>query len=108
MFKGTIVENSLSNKSILKDIQVNKTWKDGSWILHSVQISEEKIPELSKIILPSWYMHFWKEGSDDIKVIFKDKIFTINHSDKNIWTEAIAYKKLVGILEEQLDFVIID
>jgi hypothetical protein len=105
--KGTIIENSLSDKSILKDIQITKTWQDDDWILHSVLIDERAIPELSKILNPGpWYIHFWEPGQDDVTVVFKDKIFKIKYSDKNTWIDAVTYGKSLGIPEEQLDFLI--
>ena len=71
MYKGTIIENSLSDKSILDKIKIEKTYQ-----------------------------------SDEIKVIFKNKVFTIKFSDKSTWSEAISYGKSIGIPEEQLDFPI--
>ena len=41
-------------------------------------------------------------------VVFKDKIFTIKHSDKSTRKDVVEYGKSVGIPEEQLDFVITD
>ena len=108
MYKGTIIENSLGDKSFLSKIRIDKTWKAGEWVLHSVQIPEENISGLSEIILPGWYMHFWKEGSDNVIAVFRDKIFTIKYSDKSTWKEAVAYGKSAGIPEEQLDFLITD
>lgn len=51
-----------------------------------------------------WYAHFWKEGSDDIVVVFKDKVFTIRASDKGTWADCIKYGSSLGIPAEQLDF----
>lgn len=43
---------------------------------------------------------------DNVKVIFKNKIFEIKFSDKSTWNEAVAYGKSIGIPDEQLDFPI--
>ena len=51
-------------------------------------------------------MHFWKPGNSKIEVVFKNKIFSIDYSEKSTWKEAISYGKSVGIPEEQLDFII--
>jgi hypothetical protein len=40
MFKGTIIENSLKDKSILNRVQIEKTWQDDDWILHDVLVEE--------------------------------------------------------------------
>ncbi|MBL8031717.1 MAG: hypothetical protein JNK33_05345 [Candidatus Doudnabacteria bacterium] len=107
MFKGTIVENSLSDASILQELQVEKTWQAGTWVLHDVLVAQEQIAELSKHLADGpWYMHFWEPGQDEVLVVFKDKIFTIQHSDKSTWTEAIAYGKSLSIPEAQLDFLV--
>jgi hypothetical protein len=107
MLKGTIIENSLSDKSILKKIQIDKTWKDEDWILHSVRIDEDMISELSKYLADGpWYIHLWETGKDEVKVIFKNKIFNIKYSDKSTWKDAVAYGESIGIPEEQLDFPI--
>lgn len=107
MYKGTIIENSLSDQSILSKTQVQSTRHAGDWILHDVQVEETLIPELSKGLANGpWYIHLWKPGKDEVKVIFKDKVFDIKFSDKSTWINAIAYGKSIGIPDEQLDFPI--
>lgn len=107
MYKGTIIENSLSNKEILKKIKINRTWQDGDWTLHSVSIDEDQIGELSRSLdIGPWYIHIWQQGKDDVKVIYKDKIFDIKFSDKSTWADATEHGKSLEIPEEQLDFPI--
>lgn len=107
MFKGTIIENSLADKSILKELEITKTYQIEDWLLHDVLASEEQIEKLGRYLNDGpWYMHFWKEGEDDVIVVFKDKNFKIKYSDKKTWTDAIVHGKSRGIPEEQLDFLI--
>ena len=107
MLKGTIIENSLADKKILKTLQIDKTWNAGDWILHSIRINKSRIKELSESLKNEpWYIHLWESGKDDVTVIFKNKIFTIKFSDKSTWTDAVAYGKSLGIPAEQLDFLI--
>jgi len=107
MYKGTIIENSLANKEVLKKLRIKKTWQNDDWTLHSVLLDEDQIPELSRSLdTGSWYIHIWYQGKDDVKVIYKDKIFDIKFSDKSTWTDAIEHGKSLGIPEEQLDFPI--
>lgn len=107
MYKGTVIENSLDNKDILTEIQIDKTWKAGDWLLHSVQLSESQIPQLAASLNNGpWYIHLWQPNKDDIKVIFRDKIFTIKATDKSTWIDAINYGQSIGIPTEQLDFPI--
>lgn len=105
MYKGTIIENSLQDKSILTKIQVQATRQAGDWILHNVFVEEAQIQQLSECLAEGpWYIHLWEIGKDDVKVIFKDRIFDIKFSDKSTWTDAVTYGKSIGIPEEQLDF----
>jgi hypothetical protein len=107
MYKGTIIDNSLSNKEILKKVRINKTWQDGDWTLHSIFLDEDQIAELASALdNGSWYIHIWKQGEDDVKVIYRDKIFDIKFSDKSTWLDAVKYGKSLGIPEAQLDFPI--
>lgn len=104
---ATIIENSLADKEILKKLTINKTYTSDTWILHEVEVNESLIPELAKSLSPGpWYIHLWKKGSPQVTVIYREKIFTINHADKDTWKDAIEYGKSLGIPEEQLDFPI--
>lgn len=107
MYKGTIIENSLSDKSILNQLKIVKTWQSDDWILHNVLLSREQIIDLPKYLTDGpWYIHLWEQGKDEIYVVFKDKIFTIKSSDKSTWFDVISYGKSIGIPEEQLNFPI--
>ena len=107
MYKGTIIDSSLSDKDLLKKVRVSKTWQERDWTLHNVSLDEDQIPELSRALDNGpWYIHVWKQGQDDVKVIFKEKVFDIKFSDKSTWTEAIEHGKSLGIPVEQLDFPI--
>jgi len=105
MLRGTIVENSLKDKSILSKVQVLKTWKEGSWTLYDVQVDASTANEFGKYIdTGPWYVHFWDPAQDDVLVVFKDKNFQIKHSDRSTWKDAVAYGLSIGIPKEQLDF----
>jgi hypothetical protein len=107
MLKGTIIENSLADKSILNNFKIENTRRAADWILHDVLINEDQISSLSQSLADGpWYIHLWRPGEDAVIVVFKNKIFTINFSDKSTWTEAMAYGKSIGIPEQQLDFPI--
>lgn len=105
--KGVVIENSLADTSILSQLDIEKTWQDGEWKLHAVKVTENQIPLLSESLNDGpWYIHLWEPGKDDIQVIFKGKVITIKAKDKASWEPAITYGKSIGILEEQLDFLI--
>ncbi len=103
--KGVIIENGLKDKSILSEVKVLRTWEDGSWVLHEVEITRESAEKLGPYLDDGpWYVHFWEEGSDEVLVVFKDCIFTIQHSDPSTWKIAIEHGKSIGTPEDQLDF----
>ena len=107
MYKGTIIENSLIDKKILEKIKIERNYQSGSWVLYDVFVNKKQIPELSKNLADGpWYIHLWKPGKDDVKVIFRNKIFDIKFSDKSTWAGALAHGKSLGIPSEQLDFPI--
>ena len=108
MLKGTIVENSLRDKSILENIEIVKTWKSDDWTLHEVRIMKDAAMRLAEYMDEGpWYIHFWQDGSDDILVVFKNKTYTIKGSDKRTWADCVKYGQSVGIPIEQLDFKIV-
>jgi len=107
MLQGTIVENSLTDPSVLKELSVLKSWQDGTWKLHQVSLDRTQALKLADYIVEGpWYMHFWKPGADDVLVVFKNETFDIKHSDKSTWQDALARGKSIGIPDEQLDFLI--
>ncbi len=107
MLQGTIVENSLSDSKILKNLTIVKSWPEGSWKLHQIELSRDSALKLAEYIAEGpWYMHFWEPGSDEVLVVYKSKTFDIKYSDKSTWSEAIKYGESIGIPNEQLDFFI--
>lgn len=107
MYNGTIIENSLSDKSILDKVKIEKTYQSDDWILHDVLVDEKQIAELPKYLADGpWYIHLWELGKDDVIVVFKNMTFTIKFSDKTTWVDAVAFGKSIGIPEGQLVFQI--
>jgi hypothetical protein len=104
---GIIIENSLQDNTVLHRLTILKTWQDGNWRIHEVQVSKAEAEELGKHLSSGpWYMHFWEKGKDDILVVYKDKVFHIEYSDKRTWQAAVAYGQSLGIPSEQLDFAV--
>lgn len=105
MLKGTIIENSLADKSLLKKVKIMATRQDGDWILHDVLVDEMQVPEIAKAISDGpWYIHLWQSGEDEFLILYKDKSFRVRKSDPTSFADAFAYGKSIGIPEEQLDF----
>jgi hypothetical protein len=105
MFTGVVVKQSLDKTSVLEDMAVLSTWIDGDWTLCKVFVDEDEIEVLSTSLADGpWYMHFWSENKDDIRVVFKDKVFNLKYSDKVTWNQAITHGTSLGIPAPQLDF----
>lgn len=118
-YKGTIIEESLEDKSVLKDIKILSTrveevtekhqtpWLK-KWTLHLVEIPEEKAKEISEIISQnldsehSWYADF--KNPKWHYIIFRYKVFKIDRKSKTQYAEARKYGISLGIPEYQVDF----
>ncbi|MEK7604700.1 MAG: hypothetical protein AAB442_02815 [Patescibacteria group bacterium] len=97
----------MSDRGVLDNVQILKTWHSGDWIVHKVSISENLAAEFGSYLKGGkWYVHFWEPGHDKVLVVFKDKTFEILYSNKSTWHDAVEYGKSLGIPEIQLDFVI--
>ncbi|MFZ1987736.1 MAG: hypothetical protein WAV21_01745 [Minisyncoccia bacterium] len=107
MLKGIIIEQSLNDVGILKNLKVLNSLANEGWKFHEIEIEREAAENFSKYLASGpWYIHFWEPGEDDVLVVFKDKIFTIKHSDTSTWKDAVEYGESIGIPKEQLDFLI--
>ena len=99
-YKGTIVQESLTDDRILNDFifldfRVTKDKNPNDrWHLFTVQASEKLVIKLAKYLKSEkWYAHFWKT-------------FRFKYNDKSTWHKAVEYGKSIGIPEKQLDFLI--
>jgi hypothetical protein len=107
IYTGTIVEQSLTDLSVLDDIKILKTTvsPNAGWRMHVVEITYEQIKNVSKFLEPTkWYAHFW--SGDDMVVVYPNKLFRQSVSDKSSWKAAINYGLNIGIPIEQLDFLV--
>ncbi len=112
-YKGTIIEESLSDKSVIDELEVTHTYTEEdqdnperTWHLYTVLVSKDEISKIQMYLKreDGWYAHFW--DGDDVVVVFRDKMFKIKASDKSTWKNAIEYGLSVGVPLEQLDFLI--
>lgn len=119
MWKGWIIEESLSDTKVLSRARITNTvleeneesGKKVMWKIRTVEVDDSKIDgiakELEKIIKPAWYTHF-TDGKSLIVVFhgrsFRLKIkktgedrgvgitqFWVNPEEKKIWKAAFAY-----------------
>ncbi|MBI2267876.1 MAG: hypothetical protein HYU80_00305 [Candidatus Blackburnbacteria bacterium] len=118
-YKGVIIEESLENKGILKDVKIletkveevveeHKTPWIKQWTLHTVEIPENQAKDvaekLSKILDSehNWYADFKNDSHHYI--IFRDKVFYIDRKSKEQYDEAKRYGISLEIPEYQVDF----
>lgn len=119
-FFGIIIEESLTDKSVLNDVKITKTeiepvkgehktpWVK-QWTMHDVEIHADKATQVAERISKAldrehnWYADF-KTDTEHF-VIYRDKVFHItDRSDKAQYDEATKYGISIGIPDYQVDF----
>lgn len=120
-YQGVIIEESLGNKNIPKEVKIISTKVEkvtdihqtpwlSQWTLHTVEIPESEAKAIAEKISNSldrahggsWYADF----KNDIHhyIIFRNKIFYIDRKSKEEYDEAKRYGISLGIPEYQVDF----
>ena len=117
--KGVIIEESLENKDILRDVKIfetkieevteeHKTQWIKQWTLHTVEIPANQVAGVAEKISKAldskhdWYADFKNETHHYI--IFRDKVFFIDRKSTEQYDEAKHYGISLGIPEYQVDF----
>lgn len=119
-YKGTIIEESLENPNVLKDMEILSTkvetvtekhqtpWLK-QWTLHKVEISENQAEDIAQKLSESldnqhtsWYADYKNEKWHYI--IFRNKVFKIDRKNAKQYVEAKKYGISLGIPEYQVDF----
>ena len=118
-YKGVIIEESLENKDILKDVKTletkveevteeHKTPWIKQWTLHTVEIPENQVKNIAEKISKAldsehdWYADF--KNDTHHYIIFRNKVFFVNKRSKEQYDEAKKYGISLGIPEYQVDF----
>lgn len=119
-FNGVIIEESLTDKSVLNDVDIistkvepvtehHKTPWVKQWTLHTVEISEDKAADVAEEISKAldkehdWYADF--KTDTEHYVIYTGKVFHItDRTDKKQYDEATEYGISIGIPDYQVDF----
>ncbi len=120
-YKGTIIEESLADKGVLRKVSITGTrvsevtkehktpWLD-RWTLHTVvvpadsaaMVAEEVSRALDRDHGGSWYVDF--RNSRWHYIVFLDKVFRVDVSSRDQYEEARKHGRALGIPEYQLDF----
>lgn len=111
LWKGVILEESLSDKSALNLVKIVSTdrskleGEDRYMTFHNVTVKDSKREEylrrVMKALKSGFYTHICKDGV--MYVVFKDKLFVFKKGDSRL-QEARQYGESHGILKEQLAF----
>lgn len=118
-YKGVIIEESLDNSSILKQVKVidtkveeateeRKTPWVKQWTLHSVEIPENDADSVAEKLSKdldrehSWYADFKNDKYHYI--IFRDKVFKVDLNNPVLYKDAKQFGISLDIPEYQVDF----
>ncbi len=118
-FQGVIIEESLDNAAILKELHISDTKiepvEDGhktpwlkQWTMHTVIIPEEKADLVAERLSEdlekehNWYADFKNEQYHFI--VYRGKVFKVDLSNPTLYKEAKQYGMSLGIPEYQIDF----
>ncbi len=106
-YTGILIEESLNNKEIIKDLTVTnlKVTDDENpsdrWHIYTVSVTRDEIKKIQQNMAEGkWYTHFI--AGDEIIVVYKDKMFEYKMTDKVEHEKAVEYGRSIGIPEEQL------
>lgn len=116
-YKGDIIEESLKDKEVFKDLNITSTRVEkvtdehqtpwlSQWTLDTVEVNENEADDLaerlSKALDPEhgWYIDYRNEKYH--YVIFRDKVFKLNRNKKSDYDEMIKYGLSVGTPDYQL------
>ncbi len=120
-YKGVIIEESLDNKDVLKDVIILSTKIEQviekhatpylkQWTLHTVEILEEKADEIVEKLSndletkhTNWYADF-KNDKYHYIIYSGGKVFKVDLNNPILYKEAKEYGISLGIPEHQVDF----
>ncbi len=122
-FTGVIIEESLTDKSVLEEVKIistkvepvtdkHKTPWIKQWTLHEVEIPIDKAAEVTEKISKaldqehscSWYADY--KTDTEHYIVYHARVFHItNRSDKMQYDQAKKYGISIGIPEYQVDFL---
>lgn len=116
--KGDVIEESLQDSSVLKDLniistRVEKVTKDHKtpwlkqWTLHTIEVEEDEAAELAeklshKLTDNYWYIDY--KDDDTHYVIFPNKVFKVNRHQPEEYKPVVSYGLSLNIPRYQLDF----
>ncbi len=112
VWRGVLIEESLEDKGIMDNVRIvgmrtslleSEEYK-GVFHFHNLEVPSEQLDavlnEMSRAIKAAWYFHL--VGGDVMKVVFKDKIFTLKKGDSATLASIQRYGQAHGVHPDQL------
>ena len=116
-YKGVIIEESLQNNEVLKDVSIlsteiepvteeHKTPEIKQWTMHNVEVPTETadqiVEKLSLCLKKGWYADF----KNDLYhyIVYVGKVFKVDLKNPTLYKEAKEYGISLGIPDYQVDF----
>lgn len=121
-FTGVIIEESLTDKNVLEDVNITNTRVEPvtekhqtphlkQWTLHDIEIlpkdADTIAEKLSKVLEGNdetgyWYVDY--KNDEIVYIIFPHKVFKISRDKPEGFLQAKSYGISLGIPEYQVDF----
>lgn len=118
-FKGVIIEESLEDKSVLKELNILQTDVEEvrekhhtpylkQWTKHIVEIDEDEADMIAEMLSKglesehNWYADY--KNNKTHYIVYKNKIFVIDRTKAEEYQKAKEYGISLGIPEYQVDF----
>ncbi len=122
MYRGVIIEESLSDRSVVDGLRVVETeieivtegfqtpWLK-RWTLRTVEIPDDHIDAVAKSVseaideahASSWFVDF--QNDERHVIVFSKKVFVVNRSQPEEYEPVREYALSIGIPEHQLGFL---
>ena len=108
-YHGIIIQESLVDRSVLRNVRILGHEKGGEWTLLRVGVTSRGIattihriqPRLRIVDEVPFYAHFYRR--DELIVVFPRRTFRLT-PERATWGPAVRYGRSVGISEDELDF----
>lgn len=119
-YKGVVIEESLAEKNILKEVTILKTRREKvtskhntpwltQWTLHRIEVPEDQMEKIAARLSKSfemshsaWYVDFKNDKFHFI--IFPDKVFKVDLKNPIFYKNAREYGETLGIPVYQMQF----
>lgn len=115
---GDIIEESLQDKAILKQLDITSTrveqvtedhktpWLK-QWTLHTIEVQAEEAAELAEKLSHALESNYWYVDykNDDLHyIIFPNKVFRVDRRNTEAYKSVVSYGLSLNIPRYQLDF----